>query len=359
MKKNIILIYGVTALVVFVILSSLFSLRIYSNTQSNTKRGDDVFEQMSKIVRNGYLAGDRFFPAFNKNVKAMFNYDKRLQSIVVKNNDNNILYYYFTNPNLVDIDVSKNLSEYKHGKLFTLYKGPVKVIANPQNLKIEILYKVTDRKQIMYIFKGLMTYVFVFIVFTSLAVVVCFGKPVTSRKDSATAPEIPKEKEVIDINFDHKPQDYGFADMKYFEIALNDTLIEAKSLNRDVVLAEFKFTEKVDAETWKLAGEVCEECFSRNDPRFEVSNAKFAVIFPDTGLDEGLQICLDFIKAFSFMNGKNILFAGISSRNGRDIDAQCLVEETKAALFRCTEEENIVALKTDPDKYRNFICNKY
>ena len=220
MKKNIVLIYGITAFVIFIILSSLFSLKIYSNTQSNTRRGDDVFGQMSKIVRNGYLTGDKFFPAFNKNIRAMFNYDKRLQSIVVKSNDNNILYYYSTNPGLVNIDDVKNSSEYNHSRLYTLYKGPVKVVANPPVLNIEILYKVTDRNQLVYIFKALIVYVLVFIIFTSAAIVTCFGKPAAPKVKAVNTPELIEEKEAIHVDFDHKPQDYGFADIKYFEVLL-------------------------------------------------------------------------------------------------------------------------------------------
>jgi hypothetical protein len=58
------------------------------------------------------------------------------------------------------------------------------------------------------------------------------------------------------------------------------------------------------------------------------------------------------------MSGKNMLYAGLSSRNGRAMDAERLVTETKAALFKCTDEENIVALETDSEKYRDFICSK-
>ena len=58
------------------------------------------------------------------------------------------------------------------------------------------------------------------------------------------------------------------------------------------------------------------------------------------------------------MSGKNMLYAGLSSRNGREMDAERLMTETKAALFKCTDEENIVALETDPEKYRDFICKK-
>ena len=124
------------------------------------------------------------------------------------------------------------------------------------------------------------------------------------------------------------------------------------------MLAEFKFTSTPGSDLWKLAGEVAEECFTLNDLRFAVSDDKFAVIFPDRDLHEGLALCQNFAKSFIVMSGKNILYAGLSSRNGREMDAERLMTETKAALFKCTDEENIVALSTDPEKYRDFICSK-
>ena len=75
MKKNIIVVYAVSALAIFLLLTTLFTIRMYGIQKANSQRGDDMFGQMSKVIRNGYLAGDRFFPAFGKNVKALFNYD--------------------------------------------------------------------------------------------------------------------------------------------------------------------------------------------------------------------------------------------------------------------------------------------
>lgn len=380
MKKNIIVIYAVSALAVFLLLCTLFTVRIYGIQKANSQRGDDMFGQMSKVIRNGYLAGDRFFPAFTKNVKALFNYDRRLQSLVVKNQENNILYYFSSNPDAVQFYPDKNEAKYTTSRNFMLYKGPVKVTATPPVLNIEILYKISDRAQAVYIFKSLMVYTLVFIMITAVALVVSSSKGFRRTAKAAvkedvsdhdTVPETypviepvyhaePVETEEVPIsaNADHKPTDYGFADIKFFDIALADCITESISLKKDLVLAEFKFTSVPSVDQWKLAGEVASECFTLNDLRFAVSDDKFTVIFPDRDLHEGLSLCQNFAKSFSVMSGKNMLYAGLSSRNGRELDAERLMTETKAALFKCTDEENIVALETDPDKYRDFICSK-
>ena len=174
MKKNIIITYSLSALAVFLLLTTLFTVRMYGIQKSNSHRGDDMFAQVSKVVRNGYLAGDRFFPAFSKNVKALFNYDRRLQSLVVKSQDNSILYFYSTNPDTVQFSPDKNMAEYTTSRNFMLYKGPVKVVATPPVLNIEILYKISDRAQSVYIFKSLMAYTLVFILITSIALVLTY-----------------------------------------------------------------------------------------------------------------------------------------------------------------------------------------
>ncbi len=392
MKKNIIVVYAVSALAIFLTLTTLFTVRMYGIQRANSQRGDDMFGQMSKVIRNGYLAGDRFFPAFSKNVKALFNYDRRLQSLIIKNKDNNVLYYYSSNPDAVQFYPYKNEAKYTTSRNFMLYKGPVKVTATPPVLNIEILYKISDRAQVVYIFKSLIVYTLVFIILTAVALVVSSSKglkprarpakaavdeenPIPPVEPETASDEIPHyepmsipepivepeplvaEKEDIP-RFEHKPTDFGFADFKFFDIALTDCITESISLKKDLVLAEFKFTSAPGADLWKLAGEVAEECFTLNDLRFAVSEDKFAVIFPDRDLHEGLALCQNFARSFSVMSGKNMLYAGLSSRNGRQMDAERLITETKAALFKCTDEENIVALETDPDKYRDFICSK-
>lgn len=361
MKKNIIIVYSISALAIFLLLTTLFTVRMYGIQKSNSKRGDDMFGQVSKVVRNGYLAGDRFFPAFGKNIKALFNYDRRLQSLVIRSNDNSVLYYYSTNPDTVQFFPDKNEAKYTTSRNFMLYKGPVKVVANPPLLNIEILYKISDRSQVVYIFKSLIIYTLVFIIITSVALVASYCRNFKLRPARAAAakeetPEL--EDEPVQIQFEHKPADYGFADIKFFDITLTDSITESISLKKDLVLAEFKFTEKPGPDMWKLAGEVASECFTINDLRFAVSSDKFAVIFPDRNLHEGLSLCQNYAKSFSVMSGTNMLYAGLSSRNGRDMDAERLLTETKAALFKCNDQENIVALETDPDKYRDFICSK-
>ena len=381
MKKNIIVIYAVSALAVFLLLTTLFTLRIYGTQKANARRGDDMFGQMSKVIRNGYLAGDRFFPAFNKNVKALFNYDRRLQSLVIKNQDNSILYYYSANPDAVQFYPDRNEAKYTSSRSFMLYKGPVKVTATPPVLNIEILYKISDRNQIIYTFKALIVYTLVYIIITAVAIGANATKgfrfrtrtakaqPVeiydmtkdsdeVENKQEAAELERPVEDEPVNVSFDHKPADFGFADIKFFDIALTDSLTEAMNLKKDLVLAEFRFTSVPNTDLWKLAGEVAAECFTINDLRFAVTDDKFAVIFPDMTLHQGLAQCQNFAKSFSVMSGKNMLYAGLSSLNGRVMDSERLLTETKAALFKCTDEENIVALETDPEKYRDFICSK-
>ena len=372
MKKNIIVVYAVSALAIFLLLTTLFTIKIYGVQKANSQRGDDMFGQMSKVIRNGYLAGDRFFPAFHKNVRALFNYDRRLQSLLIKNTDNSVLYYYSANPDAAQFYPDKNEAKYTSSRYYMLYKGPVKVTATPPQLNIEILYKISDRNQIVYVFKSLIVYSLVFIIITAIALVFSSSKgfklrPAEVKEDASDeavpeiepAPEIAQEEEEpVPVQFDHKPADFGFADIKFFDIALNDSLTEAMNLKKDLVLAEFKFTTVPGPDLWKLAGEVAAECFTINDLRFAMSEDKFAVIFPDKDLHEGLALCQNYAKSFSVMSGKNMLYAGLSSRNGRQMDAQRLTTETKAALFKCTEEENIVALETDPEKYRDFICSK-
>jgi hypothetical protein len=102
--------------------------------------------------------------------------------------------------------------------------------------------------------------------------------------------------------------------------------------------------------------------FSHRDLIFKKEGGLIAVICPDTGLDEGFAQSEDIYYHLRKGDVKGIpadtdIRIGLSSRAERSIGARRLMFEAEEALRRATGDQvsHIVAFKSDPEKYREFI----
>jgi hypothetical protein len=102
--------------------------------------------------------------------------------------------------------------------------------------------------------------------------------------------------------------------------------------------------------------------FTHRDLIFKKDNGLIAVICPDTGLEQGFTQAEDFY-VYLQKGGLNDIppevdvRIGISSRAERPIGAERLMFEAEEALRRAEDDpvSHIVAFKSDPEKYRDFI----
>jgi hypothetical protein len=111
----------------------------------------------------------------------------------------------------------------------------------------------------------------------------------------------------------------------------------------------------------KLAGEAV-DFFNLKDLSFEYGSRGMTVIIPNLDLGHGIARAEEFHSrilknCFSDFHAKSDLIAGLSSRSGRLIEADRLLLEASKALekARLDGETPIVAFKSDPEKYREFI----
>ncbi|MDR1931133.1 MAG: hypothetical protein LBQ44_10980, partial [Treponema sp.] len=127
-----------------------------------------------------------------------------------------------------------------------------------------------------------------------------------------------------------------------------------------VLLAEWD--EKVDC-TEELFNSFAAEAvkfFNLKDLTFVKGKKGLSVIIPGADLKQGIRKAEEFhsriIKALGDTSGvREGLRVGISSRSGRLIDAERLLFEAANALAKTSPPSPIVAFKSDPEKYRDFI----
>ncbi len=127
-------------------------------------------------------------------------------------------------------------------------------------------------------------------------------------------------------------------------------LERAASFNQDLSL--LIFSGKSDTE------ENIRNSYTYEDLVFPLENGNVAVIEINKDLDTSLSLTEGFVKKRIETNGSRDLRVGIASRNGRLISAGRLFNEGENALEKTDAEKNIVAFRSDPEKYREYLKSR-
>jgi GGDEF domain-containing protein len=141
-------------------------------------------------------------------------------------------------------------------------------------------------------------------------------------------------------------------------------LDRAASFDQDLALALIvldNFAERRDRRTlYSQVAKLLLEDFTFQDLIFEYAAGAYALIMPDTDVDQGVESLRNFQRRISA--NKQImpparLSAGLSARNGRLVSGATLLSEASKALERAQSEpsESIIAFRADPEKYRQLI----
>jgi hypothetical protein len=129
---------------------------------------------------------------------------------------------------------------------------------------------------------------------------------------------------------------------------------------QDLVVLLFECGEDLawDEDLYKKLADEAVRFFNLKDLTFEKGSRGISVIIPNTDLDHGIVKAEEFhARALKNLPGssKADLRAGLSSRSGRLIDADRLFFEAASALKKAKDGQPIVAFKSNPEKYRDFI----
>lgn len=127
-------------------------------------------------------------------------------------------------------------------------------------------------------------------------------------------------------------------------------LERAASFNQDLSLLIFSGT--MDTE------ESIRNSYTYEDLVFPLENGNVAVIEINKDLDTSLSLTEGFVKERIESYRSRDLRVGIASRNGRLISAGRLLDEAENALKKTDEEKNIVAFRSDPEKYREYLKSR-
>jgi len=152
---------------------------------------------------------------------------------------------------------------------------------------------------------------------------------------------------------------------EYTEDRLNSELHRCASTEKDLALISMEFSVISNDLMFMQAAEEAVNFFTSRDLLFEAGDKGMIVILPGAGLDTAIGKAEKFYQriAEKFSNSLGMeqsLNIGLSSRSGRLLNADRLMLEANQALKKAKSDSrtSIIAFKSDPDKYRDFISKQ-
>ncbi|MDR2541984.1 MAG: hypothetical protein LBC80_00815 [Treponema sp.] len=148
---------------------------------------------------------------------------------------------------------------------------------------------------------------------------------------------------------------------EYINDRLESELHRCSSTEKDLVFTIIEFNDLTNDSMFKQSAEEAVLSYTSRDLVFEFGRWGIAVILPGLNLEDAIAKSEHFYQQImnKFPRGYNQttnLFIGLTSRAGRLLNANRMIMEAKEALKKARGEKiTIIAFKSDPDKYREFI----
>jgi len=145
---------------------------------------------------------------------------------------------------------------------------------------------------------------------------------------------------------------------EYLKERLDSELHRCASTEKDLTLVLIDFPGLADESVFKNAAEETAGFFTSRDLLFEYGKHGIAVILPGINLDNGIEKLENYYQRIfeKISSGGQDVFIGISSRSGRLLNSGRLMLEAGEALKKAkSSKTSIIAFKSDPEKYREFV----
>lgn len=404
MKKKFFLCYAVLNLIIFTTFAVYSSFRIYSQFKYNNEAGERLILKIKDSLTASYLTDERSdSQGFKEKMKSFFIYDNKLLSLAVRSEREGLLYMYASDPKIFKYLPSGNdqrtTLEYNKDRSYKIFKSSID-ICTPYPIYLETAYKIIEKNNIFIFAKAMVIYLLAFIIFTSIILIISPEKSSPQKQKAGSEKEGPlpenfpghkSEKENIPaenaekyIPESEKKEEQksssisesqsekknaspclfsvstGFVLNRYFSERLTFELKEAASSDQDIVLALFNFRSSLSENIFSEILFAAKKVSFMRELLFENGKNRFNIIIPNKNLNEGIDAVKKFISEVETISGIGTLEAGLSSRNGRLIEAERFISEAEAALRKSSAEHtSLTAFDPDPDRYREFINKNY
>jgi diguanylate cyclase (GGDEF)-like protein len=379
MRKNIILGYIIFSIILFIALITIYSLRIKSTWDTNFNAVEASFKDYIRDSSSLYSYKEYDFNNYKDSMAELYKNEERLLLFIIySKSSEGIEYIYTGNPELLQNKNKERINIGWQGKPqyadLPLQRFGTAVLTLPLDIPGKELY--ADG---VYIILG-RTDLFGFIVEILIAlgaflVISLIFLILIPNSGSSPEPEKPKSRkrriiQELDTPIAKESENTGSKNLyspftglgfkENFKKRLNLELKRADSFEHDISVIiisidRFEYFEEPPLVYSKI-GKMILEDFKHQDLIFEYGNAKFILILPAVGLEEGIKRTEYFknrVSSTQILGQPVTISAGLSSKNEREVNSNILMDEAESALQRAKDSGNnqLFAFKADPDKY--------
>ena len=389
MSRKITLLFTIIGLAALVGIIAAFSLRVYLVRSANFDKTEESFKELSSTVASSYLARGSFTnPYFIRRMKSFFSDHPSITGLVVYTAEG-AEYVYARNSETIAFNPESE-EDWIGAPIFTVRtffehveSSPV-TIPTREGVYIAAVHTIMGREKFFVILRD--SIIAISALFLIIIVFLAITPPKQaaetsqrSRKDSfpqqpfklpgshiepiqneqASPAEQPSSSnEKAKGLFSSKT---GLGWEQYLESRLSFELRRAASYDQDLVLVLLEDPQfRKDSNKYRSVAQLLLKHFTFQDMLFEYRDDGYAVILPNTELDPAIREVEKFYKETCASKTTECkLASGLSSRNGRLINGTRLIAEASRALSKAMSDPQtpIIAFRSDPEKYRQFIAS--
>ena len=374
MKTNLFKTYLIISLSVLLLITLTAGIYLGSVYKNNSKVGLKTVNKLKTDLTTVYLAEGSFSSNLFKNrVKKAVSDNNRIYSVIISDKNNNVKYLYIKSRKHIktkpEPDSMGNISypEYTGTGFSYSVLNDSFIIPGHDTFNIEILYKIVSDSEIIRLIKISIIFLLVFIIVSIIFILYMpqRNKTVISVNTYRDTDSNKKEKEsdITEKQETAKPDkgDNNLVWEEYLEKKLKYELEKAASFDLDVSFAIISF-ENSGVKLKQIKKDLIDtvNSYFSLDLSFEYGKKGLALIMPDKELETGISEVKAFLIRLEQLFGADNLKSGLSSRNGRILSPTILIKEAEGALNKAFSEpeRDIIAFRSDPEKYREYISSK-
>ena len=376
-SKSPVIIAVIAAICIIIYLTAIVqaAIRLYLCVENSRTVAEEEF---SKIAEIAYHAGESGFVnyKFEETMKRALDSCARLEALIIVGLDRDCA---VEKQKDYAVSWANNTPRFINRFSFSNHEYNIPLpIKSLYGVNIRAVASVFDNNDIIKILKQtllIITAGFIISFFTMLFRLL-FGKKETStaapRSSNSViyAPPPDSEDDDFDAETPEAPKGLysprtGLGWEEYIKDRLDSELHRCSSSEQDLTLVCIEFLDLTNNKMLKQSAEEAVAFFSSRDLVFEYGRWGIAAILPGVSLEASIakaekfykHIMEKFPRGYSDSSG---LCIGLTSRSGRLLNAGRLMLEAGEALKKAKTDPKspIIAFKSDPEKYREFISRK-
>ncbi len=374
------------SLALFLFLVGLTGYRVQTVRRSNTAaESEKSLELLSRTKALRDSVGGFSSPLFKTGMREIFNKEPRLLVLAVHSESDGILYFISRNQSYLKepAEISaqcRGMPEYRYNSGFeTLLTAPLP--SSNGSAYLDTLFVTFGREDLYPILRDDLYILLAFLMVCGIVFLIYSnvgedderrlaenrspsraGAPAASPREAdewtgASPPPMPVEKSLTSPGS-------GLVWAEYFDSVLKNEIERAASADQDLTVAIVQIDNPpLAAELPRVYNGVAallKEAFPLHDLLFESTVSSYAILLPDTDIDQAVK-SLDSFRgrvAEADIDGRGATVSiGASSRGGRLIDGKTLKHEAVISAGKAETEggNQVIGFRANPAKFREIL----